>query len=416
MQDRNTQGMQEQLADLGWQRMASLLDAEMPFVPAKERRRRGVLWFWLLALVALLGAGAWAWQAQRKSSLPERPALSAPAPIMAERDERNSGQQVAPPANVEQAPGTAAPPAQKERDLSSMASGVKTHHHLSTSFPPAVPQMTLAAQLPAEDNSPVAGRDIQPVPETPEPSFALSAAPALPPLPVSALDVPRDEPVWTKASRGRNASGFRFGAEAVAGIGASSGLNSAAAGPVAEWRISPKFSLQTGLLAGTALHDLALAGGAMRDASVDPATSGGLTPIQVVANTLSNGYNWTVRMNSLQLPVIAAYRLTPRLSVEAGLTPARAWIAGNDGVRADAESFDNAGGAPFFNYDRTRLESAVSSSAGQWELTASAGMQYRISPHFSLRLHYQHGINDLLDDQYLQVKQRNLRVSGLGYF
>ena len=444
MQDKNTSSSREQLAELGWQRMAALLDAEIPVVPA-GKHRRGVLWFWLLGMAFVLGAGAWALQYRHNSPPPAQPMQTPPAPMRADKGPAPAAGQVASALSEGKAPSTDRRKEQRGAEMFTSASELQVVYNQLPGSGAAVSEAAASAapEIAFQELPAPARPEVLPEIEwmRPRPVLAAAALPTLPTLPLAALSPSQDVPQWAEAPKRRSPRKFRFGAEVVAGIVAPSGgtrldaaaprqqnfasrsanssnaLSSFAAGPVVEWRVSPLFKLQSGLLAGSAMYDLALGGSvSMVDlaGSVDPANNSAL---HAVANAVSSGYNWSVRMNSVQMPLMASYRITPRLWAEAGLTPARAWASGDGSVSGAAESLSDPSGInQTFAYDPATLERAVIASTGQWELTASAGLQYRLTPHLSLRLQYQHGINDLVEDQYLQAKQRNLRMSGLAYF
>ncbi len=80
------------------------------------------------------------------------------------------------------------------------------------------------------------------------------------------------------------------------------------------------------------------------------------------------------------------------------------------------DQLTNTGSSPTANFSQAQISSAVSNSVARWELLASAGLRCQLTPKFSVGLHYQHGLNDLLPDSSLQAMQRNVRLSGTMLF
>ncbi|MBX2929225.1 MAG: outer membrane beta-barrel protein [Saprospiraceae bacterium] len=412
MQDKKVHEREEGLVDLGWQRMAALLATEMPVAAAAQSdKRRGLLWFWWLALAGLLAVGASIYFTHSKSVTPAQPPVVQPAPAMAQTETIPSA------TGLEAAADSEAVAAAAEK-MPNTSAGMPT-----LDLSPRLPQPRLAAlRLQTEasvDAIPTVRTndyqlfsDVNNV-EAMAVAHTMAASPTIPGAPFAELELPKTTPQWAVQPVRRLSKKLRFGAELVAGGDVSQAINSFAAGPVVEWKPGRRIAVQSGLLYGGTSHKLETGRHSPRNLDTQ-APNNPFTAIQVVAVSVYNGSNWNLQLRSLQLPVIASYQITPRIRLESGLTSARVWVSGDPGVNADVENFTS--GTASNQYDQLQLERAVGASTAQWEWVASAGIQYRITPNTALRLHYQHGLNDLLADSSLQARQRGWKMSGLTYF
>lgn len=411
MRDKKIHEQEEALVDIGWQRMAALLATEMP--AGENNKRRGLLWFWGLALAGLLAVGTSIYVARSNSAAPSQPLVVQPAPAIAQANTPPS------PTGLEPAAATEAVAAGAVKKTTQASAGMPI-----MALSPRLPQPHMAAILPQTEapmevipivkaNGPQLFSDANNV-EAMAVAHTMAASPTIPGAPFSTLELSKTAPQWAIQPVRRLTKKLRFGAELAAGGDVSQGINSFAAGPVVEWKPGRRIAIQSGLLYGGTSYGLKPAGSRARSIDTGSPVASFDTALQAVAASVSNGSNWTVRMRSLQMPLIASYQITPRIRLESGLTSARVWVSGDLGVNADMENFANVGTSNQYNQDQ--LERAVSASTAQWEWVASAGIQYRITPNTALRLHYQHGLNDLLADNSLQARQRGWKMSGLTYF
>lgn len=415
MQDKKIHEREEALVDLGWQRMAALLATEMPVAAAAPSdKRRGLLWFWWLALLAgVLAVGTSMYFVFNKPAAPAHPVAVQPAPAMAQSEITPST--------------TGLEPATATEAVAAVAAEKAPHALVGMpilSLSPRLPQPRLAAILPqteapteaiptAKTNDHLLFSDANNV-EAITVAHTMAPPPNIPGAPFAALEVPKTSPQWAIQPVRRLSKKLRFGAELATGGDVSQGINSFAAGPVVEWKPGRRIAVQSGLLYGGTSYGLKPAGSDSRNIDIGSPVASFDTALQAVAASVSNGSNWTMRMRSLQMPLIASCQITPRIRLESGLTSARVWLSGDPGVNADMETFVNVGTSN--QYNQLQLERAVSASTAQWEWVVSAGIQYRITPNTALRLHYQHGLNDLLADSSLQARQRGWKMSGLTYF
>ncbi len=414
MQDKNLQAQQETLADMGWQRMAVLLDVEMPVSGGK--RRRGALWMWctLTAGVAIVAASFFFRYQQRPGELQQPLKTPAPSevPAMASIPEQYP---------VESDPAipqiAATPPA-----ASMQASAVSSLRHV-----PAGRYAPLFAGLPAvlghekdvlENSTTMNDAWLAPPALLPALDSRLPAhfsATPLPGLPLAAIDCRTTTDLhWEKNPAKPLRKKVRWGAEAAVGVSPSAGVNTLAAGPVMEYKTGRRFALRGGLQVSTASYTLSSSGGGARSSNdPGPGVNFDNTAIGVVASSVRDGYNWTFRANSLQVPLTASLAALPRLWIETGITPSYIWTTQNASVDAAFESVQPPVQNAFSTQDLGR---AVSNSTERFELLLAAGVRYLVSPQFSVGLHYQVGLNDLQPLQTVQARQQNLRISGMMYF
>jgi hypothetical protein len=415
MQDRKVHEREEALVDLGWQRMAALLATEMPVAPAVESdKRRGLLWFWWLALAGLLAVGASMYFAHSKSTAPAQPLVVQPAPAMAQAETSPLASDLEPATATEAVAAAAEQTPQTPAATQVLALSPRLSQPRLAAILPQT-EMLMDAVPTLKTNDYLLFLDANHA-EAITVAQTMAAPPTIPGAPFAELEVPKVVPQWPAQPVRRLAKKVRLGAELALVGTASTGINGFAAGPVAEWKPGRRIAVQSGLHYGGTNYRLEQPLNYSRDADpVGTPTSNFNPTIEALASSVSNGSNWNIRLRSLQMPVVASFQITPRIRLETGLTSARVWIARNAGVNADTEQLFNSGQTAFL-YDQLQLRQAVGASTAQWEWIASAGVQYQISPHSSLRLHYQHGLNDLLTDSSLQARQRGWRMSGLAYF
>jgi len=423
MQDKNTYfTTQSSPADLGWERMASLLDAEMPAqaaaVAPHRSKKRGLIWLWLLVgFVITAGAAATIYQHQRTApQQPEKPATEGYNPAMAQVERTNSTGEpavaVAEPATTTSPTTLTALPATQQRtvavsQLTSMQESAKTV--VIPTYVETTPNL-----------EPIVAGDV--AHSAPQHKRWAGASPMLPAAsPSSLLSAQPDLGLETPLKSKRNPrKKVRFGVEMATGIVAGTGsVENFSAGAIAVWKPGKLVAARSGLLAGSHTGDLYMPTSARQSLASDP--NGTLfdnsNPLQAIENRAFSGQSYRFQAVTLQLPAVLSYYLSPRLRVEGGLTAGLLLNLQNvTEASGEADLLTNTGASPTSNFSQAQLSSAVSNSVARFELLASAGLRCQITPRFSVGLHYQHGLNDLLPDSSLQAMQRNVRLSGAMLF
>ncbi|HRK81463.1 MAG: outer membrane beta-barrel protein [Saprospiraceae bacterium] len=413
-------------ADLGWERMAALLDAEMPAQASaapNSRKRRGLIWLWLLAgFIITAGAAATIYQHQRpaQEQLPEKPAVEALKPVMAQVERPTETVISASESTSVAEMKTVSPPSWATLTLSPAAQ----QHTMAATMQTASEYIESAASQTFTEAAPaVESTQVQQVALTaPSVKRWAGASPMLQSaVPAGLLNARPDLGLEPTIKTKRNArKKVRFGVELATGIAAGSGsVGNFSAGAVAIWKPGTMISARSGLLAGSNTGDLFMSTAARQSLVNDP-NSGMLdnsTPLQALESRAFSGQTYRFQAVTLQLPAMLSYYLSPRLSVEGGVT-AGLLLNLQNVVESSSEmdQLTNTGSSPTANFSQAQISSAVSNSVARWELLASAGLRCRLTPKFSVGLHYQHGLNDLLPDSSLQAMQRNVRLSGTMLF
>lgn len=428
MQDKNTQHTSpSSTTDLGWERMAALLDAEMPTQAAEaphRRQKRGLIWLWLLVgFVITAGAAATIYQYKHMApKQPEKPAKEGFNPAIAHAQQ--AGKAAIPAAGEKTAAATTTVRAispstvqsvpslqQKQVVVGMIASGPESvtpfiqQADVSTTMPDA--QSTLAQHVvysvPASDR----WTDASPLLKASVPTSILRAQP----------DLGFESALKTKRN---NRKKVRFGVELATGIAVGTGsVENFSAGAIAMWKPRAMVSARSGLLVGRNTGDLYMPASTRQSLAGDPNgfTVDNSTPLQALESRAFSGQAYRFQAVTLQLPAVLSYYLSPRLNVEGGITAGL--LLNLQNVTEASGEFDqltNVGTSPTANFSQAQLSDAVSNSVARWELLASAGLRCQITPKFSIGLHYQHGLNDLLPDSNLQAMQRNVRLSGAMLF
>lgn len=426
MQDKYTHHTsQSSPADLGWERMAALLDAEMPAQVAttpNRSKKRGLIWLWLLTgIVIMAGAAVAIYQQKRPSLEPhQKPATEGFNPAIAQ---------------VESSVETDFSAAEKHLTLPESTIAISPsaimrtpsliqYKNASVISDPLPPQQTLAAVPAMEIAAPVSESILaeQWMPSAPPTNHRTIASPLLQSVVPAGLQYAQpnldlDSPLKIKRSQRKK---VRLGVELATGIATSSGgIENFSAGAIAVWKPGALVAARTGLLAGSNSGDLYMPTAARQSLANEP--NGTLfdnsTPLNALESRAFSGQTYRFQAVTLQLPAILSYYLSPRLSVEGGLTAGLLLNLQNvSEATGEADQFVNTGSSPTANFSQAQLSSAVSNTATRFELLASAGLRCQITPKFSIGLHYQHGLNDLLPDSSLQAMQRNVRLSGAMLF
>lgn len=422
MQDKNTYfTAQSSPADLGWERMATLLDAEMPAQAAEAPNRgkkRGLIWLWLLVGFGITaGAAATIYQHKHTAPLqPEKPAKEGFNPAIAQVERTSSSIEtavaVAEPATTMRQTNLALLPAAQQHTaavaiLASMPESAETialptHVETASSLEP-----NLAGDVAYSTLQHTRWAGASPMLQAAVPSSLLTAQP----------DLGLEAQLKTKRNTRKK---IRFGVELATGIVAGTGsVENFSAGAIAVWKPGALVAARSGLLAGSHTGDLYMPTSARQSLANDP--NGTLfdnsNPLQAIESRAFSGQTYRFQAVTLQLPAVLSYYLSPRLSVEGGITAGLLLNLQNVAeASGELDQLTNTGASPTANFSQAQLSDAVSNSVARWELLASAGLRCQITPKFSVGLHYQHGLNDLLPDSSLQAMQRNVRLSGAMLF
>ncbi len=420
---------QEEPVDIGWQRMAALLDREMPVQGQARWRRLIVGWYWRVAVAAaVVAAGLFALlrlgsPADAKAvvhqeaihatphhpgewTLPEEPCPETSAVLLTAREE------VVP---IKTKPTPAA--------LVSARYPVALTVHPSapwlgemTETPTAVQEETLPAAVSASavaSSASAATAGVVPsllslVPPAPLASSTTNAS-VRSGAPMLHLSSPA-------AAAVRKPSCWRLGIEATVGLHAANNALTYGAGPIVEYRTASPVSLRGGLQMATVNYQLSAKNANRIQSDDEPVVTGGgqygSDLMEVVARSVQRGYTWSFTSYSLQLPMVISYALRPRVMLEAGLSPALiSTISQLEGeVAFDAlVSQTLPRNAEFYR-------SAVDNSTERLALLLSAGARYRVAPNWSLGFYYQLSLNDLQPLSTIQARQQNMRLSGVYYF
>lgn len=409
-------------ADLGWERMAALLDAEMPVqhvaTPSRSKKR-GLIWLWLLAgLVIMAGTAATIYQYHRQApEQPETPAAEGFNPAIAQLETPAEavvsafGKSSAPIAATSVIPpvSLAVVPALQERTATAAIPALLSAEVVDP----------LALSVPVETASVLDQHVVYSALQTNH--WAGASAMLQAAVPSSLLGTRPDLSLEPQQKTRRNMrKKVRFGVELGTGIAAGTGgVENFSAGVVAVWKPGISVAARSGLLAGSNTGDLYIPASARRALTNDPNGVGldNNTPLQALENHAFSGQTYRFQAVTLQLPAILSYYLSPRLSIEGGVTAGLLLNLQNVSEAADElDVLVSTGSSPTANFSQAQLSDAVSNSIARWELLASAGLRCQITPRFSIGLHYQHGLNDLLPDSSLQAMQRNVRLSGAMLF
>jgi hypothetical protein len=423
MQDKNTYfTAQSSPADLGWERMATLLDAEMPAQAAlapNRGKKRGLIWLWLLVgFVITAGAAATIYQHQRTvPQQPEKPAKEGFNPAIAQVERSNSSSEtavaVAEPATTMRQMTLAVLPTAQQHSVAAVATLTSMPESAETIVNPTyvetAPKLepNVAANVAFSTPQHTRWAGASPMLQTAVPSSLLTAQP----------DLGLEAQLKTKRNTRKK---VRFGVELATGIVAGTGsIENFSAGAVAVWKPGALVAARSGLLAGSHTGDLYMPTSARQSLANDP---NGLlfdnsNPLQAIESRAFSGQAYRFQAVTLQLPAMLSYYLSPRLSLEGGITAGLLLNLQNVAeASGELDQLTNTGASPTANFSQAQLSDAVSNSVARWELLASAGLRCQITPKFSVGLHYQHGLNDLLPDSSLQAMQRNVRLSGAMLF
>ncbi len=411
MQDKDLQARQESLADVGWQRMAVLLDAQMP-VSGRKKRRGGLWLWWPVAAAVLIAASAVyvLYPHQNSGVKPGDPQPSIATPALADGGSpiKSSAQADVDKMDPEQAPS---------QNAQSQKSSAPTRDlRVNATVSPVHTAMPLVADLYSDVTGTLTPGVVY------NPATALEflekwhETATLPVLFPGALPAELSPHSLQSADYRQKSRRFRFGVEAAAGISSFAGLSALAIGPVAEFKAGRRWSVRSGLQAATARYTLTSgSAGLLRGANNDPATPVDVfdgTALGLVASSVNNGSVWTYSTRSVQMPLYIGYCILPRFRVEAGITPTYIWHAEKATGEIDQESLVQTSA----NFSSAELDRAVVSSTERFEMLFSAGLRYQASPRWSMGVHYQTSLNDLQPLQALQARQQNLRLSGTMYF
>jgi hypothetical protein len=395
MQDNHEHEFDELFVNQAWAQMASMLDQEMPVAAAP---RRPLLWLWLLGALILGGlAGGlsiYAWlHPARLASVPSRPIAASTAPAsMAE-------------ACPEGAPAAhpAAPAPRSDSAIPGEAAGLPL-----AALPARQGALQSAAQAvilaqPAEEKlieSAAAPADAPATAET---------APAMPVL--AALPMPIQRPEYTsmatagvaQAAAARR-SAFRLALEAGAFSSSFAALDGRLAGVSGQLAPPGKpYYLRLGL--HYQMEQRQYYNG---EQVIKHQQAPGEPSILLPSSNLLSSVSHITQLQQLSVPLALGFRLRPRLALEAGLQ--LDWLLAAQ-AREEWYLLDGANQAgPGRQAGNNLLHRSPAEPARQQLASMAVGLQlglaYRLSDRLSARLHYRHGLTDLLAAPAHQAYQR----------
>lgn len=434
----------KEMTDRAWANMSSLLDREMPVKPV--RKRRPLIW-WVL-LIGILLAGGWWWWTSSSAEVPVAPNVHS-RPI-AETETTSSGSS--------EVAANSPLPIQDTEPEQSTTSGEENPSHTEIPSEGVVDSSTQLLSSTHDTRMDPAESLIEPVDmeasgSQPEPlestlqnnpsseeavtkaadRITPAAVTALPGRPTHPLDLPTHGQVLSPAKK---PAAFHPDWH----LGINSGAGYGTDGLFTEARTSIPLGRRFAIQAGTGIRytELSLrAASNSTDANHDAGqplgnSGGGGTPAQDPSrNTLSESQFLQllaisdIRLQSLliDLPLVFQYRFAHRWSVEAGARAAYRVHAGwqNTGrlsrTLAESEELDDlmiAADQQQFSVQSTAAAVSSTVIVNNWQWAATAGLTYRLTPQYQLRLQYQHALNGIFQQNRLDLYNRRLWFS-VGY-
>lgn len=397
----------------GWAHMADILDGKQPVPqpqpPARQNRRKGLLWVLLSGLLLLVvGLGAQqlgvfpaSWAASELGALPI-PMLYAQE--RAPEEESVTSLRSEPSADKATLPATKAvigfePPASVPPSRSATpAAAPRSAQPLPVTIaePTSIEREERAEELVAlpTANEPV--RPIAPtessevVPPPPATSTIATLSPGLLPVPEAALDAQPVDPVVPQR--------FSFGLKA--GLDAQTRQTTALAGLFARYRLGEKWAIQ--LEPQYKFRSDANGQGLGLETGF---TDTLFFPTEV---RLDQRGSKITRLHFIEVPLTVLYRVHPRLQLLGGGQLTYVW---NESQSARNTSFANQAADEFeaINYDEAAQQ--PSPAVIRWDAGLVFGVDYQITPALSADLRYVQGLYDLTDDAFFLQENDYLNSS-----
>ncbi len=385
------------IAEKGWQQMSELLDVEMPV--KSERKRRVLPWLWMSGAAIgflLLGFALFMRSPATKSEIQPPKAVAAIA-------------------------------ANTSSDKVENAEKCSTNE-FSTPVSNQTPISAGSSLILAEKNS-LVPKETTPLIPSPQSEETEAVAPEELNLP--ALVKPA-EPIVTKYPRQQllpepsiqlqtkpvQSGKWRWGWEGAFGRNIQAGWNAAATGPIAERQFKKRWKFRAGLqiasenypITGNSMGVEMFGAGNTGTSSLHP----GEEDINIVAQSVEQGFLWTFQTDGMQLPLTLERRMGSRWSVETGLTPVYWWRIRN----AFGQVFLDPATTPITpaTFTGAELDRSVTASTNSLDVRISAGLRYYLTPKWSVATHYQASMVDIQNTPTVEARQKVLRVSAIRHF
>jgi hypothetical protein len=398
MQDNHEHEFDELFVERAWAQMASLLDQEMPVAAAP---RRSLPWLWLLAALLLGvvagGLSIYAWlHPSRLAPVPVHPVAAA----------------IAPAAAPEACPEEGAAAARAVTEALALAVPSEAIGRLPNAALPVHlgALQSAATALPTEEEqrrddlaAPAAGRSAV----GPTAAEAAPALPVLAALPTPILLLPEQAASLALAAPAAapiRRPAFRLAAEAGVFSSSLAALDGRLAG--LSGQLNPhgkRYYLRLGLHYQTNRQQYFNGEQVIKHQQVS-----GEPNILLPSNNLLSSASTITELQQLSMPVALGLRLRPRLALEAGLQ--LDWLLAAQ-AREEWYLLDGANQAGPGRHAGNNLLYRSPAEPARQQLASTAlglqlGLAYRVSDRLSARLHYRHGLTDLLAAPAHQAYQR----------
>jgi hypothetical protein len=399
MQDNHEHEFDELFVNQAWAQMASMLDQEMPVAAAP---RRPLLWLWLLAALILGGlAGGlsiYAWlHPARLASVPSRPIAASTAPAsMAEACPE--GAPAAYPAALAPRSDSAIPGEAAGLPLAALPARQGALQSAAQAVILALPAQEKLMESAAAPADPSAD-----APPTAEAAFAMPVLAALP-IPIQLPEYTSMATVGVAQAAAARRSAFRLALEAGAFSSSFAALDGRLAGVSGQFTpLGKPYYLRLGLHYQMGQRQYYNGEQVIKhqQAPGEPST---LLPSSNLLSSVSH----ITQLQQLSAPLALGFRLRPRLALEAGLQ--LDWLLAAQ-AREEWYLLDGANQAgPGRQAGNNLLYRSPAEPARQQLASMAVGLQlglaYRLSDRLSARLHYRHGLTDLLAAPAYQAYQR----------
>jgi len=393
---------QFELPPQSWEQMADILDGKRPVpspAPRRRGRRRAFLWLCLTGLLLAglcLGSNSW------PNSATAITTGALPIPLQTGAGAQALHKTTKPATPKEQTPPQAMPSTSTVGQSSTDAPTPP-----STKLPaPLAPFGPLPARQPL-----LTPNDMEP----PEQPLAASGAPTPPlgtasgrksielaPIPsLAALELP--QPAALLEAEGAapvQVPRWHFGLKT--GVDANTRQTTALIGGFARLRLSDKWAVQAELQYKTRSEEMG------RGLGVNQLVNDTIYGAQL--DSEASRYERIERIHFFELPISVMYKVSPRLRLLGGgqLVYLRNQAQQAESFKSDDSSSEGAGIVNSSNFSRSQL---VSPGLARLDAGLLAGLDYQVSPAFSVDLRYVQGLFDLTHDPYYLEKDDHLNSS-----
>jgi hypothetical protein len=397
MQDNYEHEFDELFVNRAWAQMAGLLDREMPVQP----QRRPLPWLWILGALLLgsLAGGLLIYAWMQPSMPPQQPSVpatafadTAPAPATETCPDISHAAEALPEAsNLLTTPQAQNPDRHDVSRLTPLSA-------IAAATTPAPANVLKSSALPPSPT-------MAPKPMGEAAASLAAALPAMDILPTLNLLLPTEPPIPALLTRAQTSSNKRLAFRLALEIGSfsqSGAIDGYFAGLSGE--LSPRgkrLYLRSGLHYQTDQRQRFNGEKVFTQQLTPSETSNNISGSSLLSST-----SHIIASQSLSLPLTAGYRLSPRLAAEAGLQADFLLSA-----QAQEEwRLLNGANLPLPQPGNNLLYRFEASNARQQLASTSlglhAGLAYRLSGRIAARLHYRHGLTDLLSAPAYRAYQR----------